>query len=588
MELAGNITHLLMAGVVILTLMCLVDALRARLAASEERRKKRKALEGGVDAPEAPGPKGLPLLGSLHLLSGYEVPYEAFGVIGRQFGPVASLALGSVKCVVVNGAEAVREVLLGPKGGHFDGRPDFRRYHQLFCGDKENSLAFCNWSDVQKLRRDMLKGHTFPRAFSARFHVLDTILANEMQSLLRRIETASTNTTANNNNTTNKRSRAFDNASKLALGVAALLRRSLSGPSALTTTHDEDEGPKAQSEAPARAPAAAKPLILQAVANVFTSYFAGKRFAEDGADPAFARMVTDFDAIFHEVNQGYAADFLPWLLPLHGRHLAKLSAWSHRIRGFMMDALVGGRTEQWEARQAAGEEAEETDYVGALVGHVRSGAEPRMSWDTALFALEDIIGGHSAVGNLLIKVLAFVSTRPEVQTRVRAEMRQALGGEKRPLRLSDRTNMPYTEAIVFEAIRLISSPIVPHVANKDSTIGGYRVEKDTLIFLNNYDLNMSSELWDEPEAFKPERFLVKDAGSEGQLRLKKPEHFLPFGAGRRSCMGYKLVQYVSFIVLGTVLEQYNLVPVPGEDYSVKIGNLALPEDTYKFIFEKVR
>ncbi|XP_071454955.1 cytochrome P450 307a1-like [Hetaerina americana] len=524
-------THLLVAGIVILMLMCLVDALRARLVSAEEKKNKRgKKKEVGL---EAPGPKGLPLLGSLHLLSGYEVPYEAFGVIGRQFGPVASLSLGSVKCLVVNGAEAVREVLLGPKGGHFDGRPDFRRYHQLFCGDKENSLAFCNWSDVQRLRRDMLKGHTFPRAFSARFHVLDAILATEMQALLRRIETASFTATA-------------------------------------ASLH-------------------AKPLILHTVANVFTSYFAGKRFEEDGADPAFARMVTDFDAIFHEVNQGYAADFLPWLLPLHGRHLAKLSAWSHRIRGFMMDALVGGRTEQWEAKRAAGSEGEEgkMDYVDALVGHVRSEAEPRLSWDTALFALEDIIGGHSAVGNLLIKVLAFVSTRPDVQERVRAELKTALAGEKRPVKLSDRLAMPYTEAIVFEAIRLIASPIVPHVANKDSTIGGYRVEKDTLIFLNNYDLNMSPDLWEEPEAFKPERFLGKDEGGEG-YRLKKPEHFLPFGAGRRSCMGYKLVQYVSFVVLATILEQYNILPVPGEDYTVKVGNLALPEDTYKFIFEKVR
>ncbi|KAG8240091.1 hypothetical protein J437_LFUL019671 [Ladona fulva] len=430
----------------------------------------------------------------------------------------------------------------------------------------------------------MLKGHTFPRAFSARYHVLDSILAKEMQSLLRRIEAHSTSAVPQKKTIHN--SGVFENASKLALGFASLLRRSISS-SSITTEHPAVGDVVVQPSG--RRSAAAKPLILQTVANVFTSYFAGKRFEEDGADPAFSRMVTDFDAIFHEVNQGYAADFLPWLLPLHGRHLARLSSWSHRIRGFMMEALVGGRVEEWEAKKAENNngEVEEKDYVDALVAHVRSEASPQMSWDTAMFALEDIIGGHSAVGNMLIKILAFIAVRPEVQERVKSELKAALGGEKREIRISDRVVMPYTEAIVFEAIRLISSPIVPHVSNRDSTIGGYKVEKDTLIFMNNYDLNMSPELWDQPEAFKPERFLVRD-DTIGGYRLKKPDYFLPFGAGRRSCMGYKLVQYVSFVVLATILDQYKLVPIPGEDYSVKVGNLALPEDTYKFIFEKVR
>lgn len=109
---------------------------------------------------------------------------------------------------------------------------------------------------------------------------------------------------------------------------------------------------------------------------------------------------------------------------------------------------------------------------------------------------------------------------------------------------------------------------------------GFRIKKDTLIFLNNYDLSMSPKLWSEPESFKPERFISADN------RLVKPEHFLPFGGGRRSCMGYKMVQLVSFSVLASFMQSFHIRPVDGTSYKVPLGNLALPFDTFSFKFEK--
>ena len=97
--------------------------------------------------------------------------------------------------------------------------------------------------------------------------------------------------------------------------------------------------------------------------------------------------------------QGYAADFLPWLLPLHAKHLSQLASWSHKIRDFMTDSIVQQRLDSWESASDP-----DQDYVDELIGHVRGNAQPAMTWDTAMFALEDIVGGHSAVGNLLVKV----------------------------------------------------------------------------------------------------------------------------------------------------------------------------------------
>lgn len=86
---------------------------------------------------EPPGPKTYPIIGNLHVLGGYEVPYQAFTALAEKYGSIIKLKLGSVHAIVVNGQENIKEVLM-TKGHHFDSRPNFERYHQLFCGDKEN------------------------------------------------------------------------------------------------------------------------------------------------------------------------------------------------------------------------------------------------------------------------------------------------------------------------------------------------------------------------------------------------------------------------------------------------------------------
>lgn len=90
-----------------------------------------------------PGPKPYPIIGNLACLDGYEVPYQAFDDLAKKYGPIISLRLGSVKTVVVNGIDNIKEVLI-TKSPHFDSRPNFRRYHELFSGNKQNcKCTFC-------------------------------------------------------------------------------------------------------------------------------------------------------------------------------------------------------------------------------------------------------------------------------------------------------------------------------------------------------------------------------------------------------------------------------------------------------------
>lgn len=208
-----------------------------------------------------------------------------------------------------------------------------------------------------------------------------------------------------------------------------------------------------------------KPIIVETCANIFSQYFTTRAF--DKNNDQFQKMIKNFDKVFWEVNQGYAADFLPFLMPLHSKNLKKMEQWSHEIREFILENIISDRYETWNVGN------EPNDYIDSLIDHVKQDLEPKMDWHTALFALEDIIGGHAAVSNFLVKVLAFVAPNKEVQQNIQSEVDAMLNerSEKSVL-ISDRNQLLYTEAVIMESLRLISSPIVPHVANQDSEIDG--------------------------------------------------------------------------------------------------------------------
>uniref|UniRef100_A0A182T8J9 Uncharacterized protein n=1 Tax=Anopheles maculatus TaxID=74869 RepID=A0A182T8J9_9DIPT len=99
-------------------------------------------------------------------LNGYEVPYQGFSDFVVRYGPVTALRLGSVNAVVVNGIDSIKEVLIN-EGQHEGSRPHFRRYQLLFSGNKGNSLAFCDWSDV---------AICLSRNYSFRFDEINTVV----------------------------------------------------------------------------------------------------------------------------------------------------------------------------------------------------------------------------------------------------------------------------------------------------------------------------------------------------------------------------------------------------------------------------
>ena len=77
---------------------------------------------------------------------------------------------------------------------------------------------------------------------------------------------------------------------------------------------------------------------------------------------------------------------------------------------------------------------------------------------------------------------------------------------------------------------------------------GYDIPKGTNIFVNNHSMNMTSKEWgDGPHLYNPEHFLTTNENGEKVFNARQ-ETFKPFSLGKRSCLGYKIVDKISLLV----------------------------------------
>ena len=87
---------------------------------------------------------------------------------------------------------------------------------------------------------------------------------------------------------------------------------------------------------------------------------------------------------------------------------------------------------------------------------------------------------------------------------------------------------------------------------KEIHIGEHVIPKDSLAFGHLWGFMKDPEVWPEAEMFRPERFLEETEA--GELRLVRHERWVPFGMGRRICMGMTLATDTLFIFTATLLK----------------------------------
>ncbi|XP_013386450.1 steroid 17-alpha-hydroxylase/17,20 lyase-like [Lingula anatina] len=150
--------------------------------------------------------------------------------------------------------------------------------------------------------------------------------------------------------------------------------------------------------------------------------------------------------------------------------------------------------------------------------------------------LDICIAGTVTSSDTLKWMVMYVAANPKVQTKIHKEI-DDLENNLDDLRRC-RSKMTYCEAVVREVMRIRpAGPVaLRHKTLCDTELGGYDIPKDTIVYANIWAIHHDPKNWESPEVFSPERFLEKD----GSLKKLDTKTWLPFGSGKRKCVGEAL------------------------------------------------
>ncbi len=264
-----------------------------------------------------------------------------------------------------------------------------------------------------------------------------------------------------------------------------------------------------------------------------------------GGDPhRVERAITDY------------LDPLGWVIAMS---LIRAPAWlpypgrrrGDRARRFLRDEI--GRI---IARRRASDEAR-NDLVSLLLEARDSETGQAMGdVDLADNILTFINAGHETTALALTWTLYLLDRHPEAAQRIRAEVRGVVGDG--PVLPEHVGALSFTRQVLSESMRLYPpAAIVIREAARDVTVGAIRLAAGAQVYVPIYAVHRHAMLWDDPDAFDPERFSPQAA------RERHRYAYLPFGAGPRICIGMSFALVEATVILAALLRAFRPRLRPG-------------------------
>jgi len=150
-----------------------------------------------------------------------------------------------------------------------------------------------------------------------------------------------------------------------------------------------------------------------------------------------------------------------------------------------------------------------------------------------------------------------MSLHPEVMKRAQNEIDRVTEQERLPT-FDDWDRLPYINAIIMEVLRYNTvTPLgLPHGVAQDDIYNGMLIPKGSMVCANLWLIYRDPEVFEDPDAFKPERFLGdKAAWCKDIINLS-------WGMGRRSCPGRQFAEAALFITVASVIAAFDIAPKP--------------------------
>uniref|UniRef100_A0A3B1JSW9 Uncharacterized protein n=1 Tax=Astyanax mexicanus TaxID=7994 RepID=A0A3B1JSW9_ASTMX len=181
-------------------------------------------------------------------------------------------------------------------------------------------------------------------------------------------------------------------------------------------------------------------------------------------------------------------------------------------------------------------------------------------------AVDLFVAGSETTSTTLRWGFLYMAKYPEVQGKVEChEEIDRVNGQSRQPSLADRADMPYTDAVLHEVQRI--GNIVPLSLHR-TAMCMLSLFQGTEIIPNLTSVMFDKSEWETPDTFNPQHFLDKEG------KFVKRTAFIPFGAGKRVCLGENLAKMELFLFFTSLLQRFSFSfpagVMPSMEYSLGV------------------
>ncbi|KAG6647100.1 cytochrome P450 84A1-like [Carya illinoinensis] len=436
--------------------------------------------------PYPPGPKGLPIVGNMGMMD--QLTHRGLAKLAKQYGGIFHLRIGYLHMVAVSSPEVARQVLL-VQDSIFSNRPATIAIKYLTYDRAD--MAFAHYGPFWRQMRKLCVMKLFSR----------------------------------------KRAESWESVRE---EVDATVR---------TVASNTGE------------PVNIGELVFELTKNIIYRAAFGTQ-SHEGQDE-FVGILQEFSKLFGAFN---IADFIPWMGWVDPQGLnARLAKARHSLDRFI-DNIIDDHLEKKKKKKnekTVGSVCEDTDMVDDMLAFYSEDGKVGDSDDSIKLTKDNIkaiimdvmFGGTETVASAIEWAMAELMKSPDDLKKVQQELADVVGLDRR-VEESDFEKLTYLRCSLKETLRLHPPiPLLLHETAEEAEVSGYRIPAKTRVMINAWAIGRDRDSWEDPEAFKPSRFL-----REGVPDFKGSNfEFIPFGSGRRSCPGMQLGLYALDLAVANLL-----------------------------------
>ena len=228
------------------------------------------------------------------------------------------------------------------------------------------------------------------------------------------------------------------------------------------------------------------------------------------------------------------------------------------------DLMCGVAKELIDERRRDPKGAEKRDLLNLMLNGVDPVTGEKLDDENIGYQMITfLIAGHETTSGLLSFATYLLLKNPEVLQKARALVDEVLG-DQMP-RIEHLAQLRYIEQILMESLRIWPTAAVFGVKPLEDTVlaGKYPLTTEDTVLILEPMLHRDPNVWDDPEAFRPERFAPENA------EKLPPNAWKPFGNGARACIGRPFAMQEAHLVLAMMLQRFDFV-LDEPSYQLKV------------------